>query len=661
MDSQLFTLSKIFTERLFRIPDYQRGYAWTEPQLKDFWNDIQQIEPASNHYTGVLTLETVPLGDRNSWNEDRWVMESKSYEPYYVVDGQQRLTTSIILIQCIIEAIPEGGQLNYTSADEIRRKFIFDTKDRGISRSYIFGYDKDNPSYEFLKTKIFNEHSSSSRAEETVYTNNLENAKSFFKEQIMDFSHEQLESLYRKASQCLLFNIFTISEEVDVCVAFETMNNRGKPLSYLELLKNRLIYLSLKLDESEHEKSKLRISINDCWKSIYHSLGRNKSRPLDDDSFLGAHYLLYFSSPPKGASDPDDPDSEAVADEKPRFPRSRRFRPADHYHRLLQEIFVQKRLGSPRQPEGDLGLTQIYTYVTSLQVSVEHWYNIFNPASVKQDEAASYWLEKLDRIGMSNVLPLILSVMLKVDKVSDRVAIFKALERFLFVRALADIGWSFAFQGMDFLDDAILLYHEKITAKQVASRISEAANNLLSNKNYLSDVKSTFRSSGYYRWSHVRYFLYEYNLDMQEKSKTERRKIHWSEYIDKYSDARTVEHVYPQNARAQYWKDRFSGLNARQRGALRNSLGNLVPLSQPKNSSLSNKPFPDKVEGKKEAVIGFRFGCYAENEIAKFDEWTPDAIRSRGIKLLRFLERRWSISLGTEEELVHMLNLEFLK
>jgi uncharacterized protein with ParB-like and HNH nuclease domain len=30
MDTQLLTLSKIFTERLFRIPDYQQGYAWTD-------------------------------------------------------------------------------------------------------------------------------------------------------------------------------------------------------------------------------------------------------------------------------------------------------------------------------------------------------------------------------------------------------------------------------------------------------------------------------------------------------------------------------------------------------------------------------------------------------------------------------------------------------
>lgn len=98
MDTQLLTISKIFTERLFRIPDYQRGYAWTEKQLKDFWNDIQQLEAKQNHYTGVLTLEDVPKDIYRQWEDDLWIIENKSYKPYFIVDGQQRLTTAIVLI-----------------------------------------------------------------------------------------------------------------------------------------------------------------------------------------------------------------------------------------------------------------------------------------------------------------------------------------------------------------------------------------------------------------------------------------------------------------------------------------------------------------------------------------------------------------------------------
>lgn len=655
MDSQLFTLSKIFTERLFRIPDYQRGYAWTEPQWKDFWNDIQQIDEGSNHYTGVLTLETVPAEDRCAWTEDHWIIDSKGYEPLYVVDGQQRLTTSIILIQAILESLGDDEVLNYTSAEDIRKKFIFDSKDGGISRSYIFGYDKDNPSYEFLKTKIFQEFSSTSRSEETIYTNNLETAKKYFLEKIKELSKENTEKLYKKVTQNLLFNIFTISEEVDVCVAFETMNNRGKPLSYLELLKNRLIYLSLKLAEPEYEKTKLRSSINDCWKAIYHSLGRNKDKPLDDDLFLGTHYLLYFLKPSQSSVTSEDADGSLEYDLV--YDR-RMIRKRDHYAKLLQEIFVAKRIQASDGAER-LGLSEIYEYVQSLQVAVTSWYQIFNSDTMPVESASSVWLDKLERLGNRGFLPLILAVMLKVEKDSERAQIFKAIERHSFILGLAgyNVG-HFDFTG--FLREAVLLYHGRITAKQVAGRIAEASTSYMENTGFIAEMRGNFRSKGYYIWPLIRYFLYEYNLDMQERSKTQRRKIHWSIYNDRYVDHETVEHIYPQNARAAYWTRHFTGFTPKQREILKNSLGNLVPLSKPKNSSLSNRPFPEKVEGKGEGVIGFRYGCYAENEIAKEADWTPDRIKARGLKLLAFLEKRWSIPLGSDANKIAMLNLEFL-
>lgn len=294
METELHSISKIFTERILRIPDYQRGYAWTEKQLKDFWSDLNQLEPDKKHYTGVLTLEIVPEETLRGWTEDLWIIDSKSFSPFFIVDGQQRLTTAIILIQAIIEYIKNDGVLNYTSVNDIRKKFIFDSKDQGISRSYIFGYEKDNPSYEFLKTRIFLETSDSSfTVQETIYTHNLEFAKSYFAQRLSNLSIAEVEALYRKLTQSFLFNMYTISSDIDVFVAFETMNNRGKPLSHLELLKNRLIYLSTKLEAVEFEKKKLRDAINEGWKSVYHFLGKNKDNPLDDDLFLRTHFRFF--------------------------------------------------------------------------------------------------------------------------------------------------------------------------------------------------------------------------------------------------------------------------------------------------------------------------------------------------------------------------------
>ena len=130
---------------------------------------------------------------------------------------------------------------------------------------------------------------------------NLENAKNFFAENLANYYEKygitEIEALFKKLTQNLMFNVYEISDDFDVFVAFETMNNRGKKLSNLELLKNRLIYLITLYDEKElkhDEKSSLRKKVNEAWKEVYYQLGRNKQNPLNDDDFLVAHWIMYF-------------------------------------------------------------------------------------------------------------------------------------------------------------------------------------------------------------------------------------------------------------------------------------------------------------------------------------------------------------------------------
>ena len=155
----------------------------------------------------------------------------------------------------------------------------------------------DNPSYEFFKSRILGE-SNSGDIQETFYTLNLENAKKFFKNAIEDvykkYGLEEISRLYIKLTQRLKFNIYNIDDDFNVFVAFETMNNRGKKLSNLELLKNRLIYLSTLFAAEEDVKVSVRNKINDSWKTVYGCLGKNKEKALNDDEYLQAHWIIYF-------------------------------------------------------------------------------------------------------------------------------------------------------------------------------------------------------------------------------------------------------------------------------------------------------------------------------------------------------------------------------
>ena len=294
-DNKLLSLNELFSEKLFRIPDFQRGYSWGKNQLEDFWNDLINLKEGKVHYTGLLTVEPITrnqIENSELWKNDLWLIES-GFKAYYLIDGQQRLTTSIILINEILNTYIDEDILFKPKSIWID-KFLFQSY-KNSYKSYIFGYEKDNPSDEFFKTKILNQESSFSDkvSDQTLYTSNLEFAKKFFQGKLSKLEATQQEKIFKKVITSFKFNFYEIDDNLDVYVTFETMNNRGKPLSNLELLKNRLIYLATMLDD-EKQITGLRKDINESWKTIYEYLGKNKESKLEDDDFLRDHWGYVF-------------------------------------------------------------------------------------------------------------------------------------------------------------------------------------------------------------------------------------------------------------------------------------------------------------------------------------------------------------------------------
>ena len=116
--NNLTSLSKLFDKRIFRIPDYQRGYAWQLPQLSDFWEDLVNLAEDRYHYTGMLSLKRLKINDYKNWTEEKWLIESSDYEAYHIVDGQQRLTTFIILVNSIV-GLAEKEHIEYLNNSEL--------------------------------------------------------------------------------------------------------------------------------------------------------------------------------------------------------------------------------------------------------------------------------------------------------------------------------------------------------------------------------------------------------------------------------------------------------------------------------------------------------------------------------------------------------------
>lgn len=632
---KLQSISEIFKGRLLRIPDYQRGYAWLEHQLEDFWEDLVHLDPNRVHYTGVITLEPVNRNYWSHWENDLWVIDGVGYIPYYVVDGQQRLTTSMILIQAILEAVPDNVQLNYQSKENIRKQYILFKADDGQRQSFVFGYEKDNPSDEYLKTKIFEEHSHSNEYKETLYTQNLLNAKNYFKEKLTSFSVEDIIVIYKKLTQKIKFNLYEIDDEIDVFVTFETMNNRGKPLTSLELLKNRLIYLStLFHDHAGHEV--LRKKINNAWKTMYEYLGKNPKSPLNDNLFLRNHWTMYFKySRQKGD---------------------------DYIKYLLDEKFTAQNVTHPKNSDNKLTVEEIEAYVTSLQQAIRPWFYMHNPyfQITDYDNAENRMLlDRLDRLSFRAFKPLILASFVSKQSFNDINLLLIAVERYNFT--LFTLSQRRANTGDT---EFFLMARDLLTHQTSIPTIVETINQWIEYYydperfyNYIAE-KFELRNTGFFHWEGLRYFLYEYDQWLTQRGKQSSNKLTWSDLTSQKKDKLTIEHIYPQTATNEYWQTRYGHLNENQTILLANSLGNLVPLSRSKNSSLKNDGFDLKKNHGN--GVGYYNGSASENEIAQYDQWLPSSIIQRGCDLLSFMEERWNIHIGDEKFKHKLLHVDSL-
>lgn len=685
--NDLKTLNEIFQNNIYRIPDYQRGYAWTLKELKDFWEDLVNLQDTNKHYTGMLAITPVDKKTYSSWAEEQWLINNKSYKPYYIVDGQQRLTTSVIFIQCLLKTAKEKNPDNpdiyieYEPLKNYIKQYIVEEKPNSHIKTYKFGYENDNPNYEYLKNIIF-EEGTNENCEASFYTLNLLNAKTYFlnclEKYYNDYKMDGLARLLRNITQKFMYNIYKIDDEFDIFVCFETMNNRGKPLSKLELLKNRLIYLCTLFPEnkncSQDDKIVLRKDINKAWKEIYNQLGKKQDGPLNADEFLKAHWITYFKY------------SRNKGDDYIKYLLEEKFVPKNVYENYysikeniqeVEEIEDTDMLPDEDFPENEtdtdsssiqkITMTEIKDYITSLQKAALHWYNTFYPtaSSNKLSGDEKKWLDKLNRLGIAYFRPLILASYMNASiSQEEKVKLLKAIERFIFLafrvgRAAAN------YKSSQFYRSARELKNNEITIDELCDELNKLVDSWLMKDGVF--VYDSFKNDYllrhenlFYDWNGLKYFLYEYEYEKFEE-KGNKKILDWQLFIRNEKDEVSIEHIYPQTADNQYWLDHFKDTDDEEKSFLTNSLGNLLPLSQSVNSSLQNVSYTEKVKGR-ENFRGYNEGSYSEIEVANtYPDWEPENILQRGYTLLEFMERRWNIKFKDKNAKKDLLCLNFIQ
>lgn len=213
----------------FLIPDYQRPYAWGEFECLTLWNDIFDFAFPGGDYTAFKTDDEYFLGPI--------VVFKNSDSKLEIIDGQQRLTSLMLLLRAFYERFGNMQDKNSLDTRAALAKCIwktdeFGTPDRNalkINSEVATDEDKD----EFLEIL---KSGKTSKEMHSIYALNYR----FFQKQIEEFL-QKYPSYFaylpiRILNNCVLLPIEAESQETALRI-FSTLNDRGLPLSDADIFK----------------------------------------------------------------------------------------------------------------------------------------------------------------------------------------------------------------------------------------------------------------------------------------------------------------------------------------------------------------------------------------------------------------------------------------
>ncbi|OPG34051.1 hypothetical protein BGL67_06525, partial [Helicobacter pylori] len=446
----------------------------------------------------------------------------------------------------------------------------------------------------------------------SFYAKNLISAYEFFKEKTSNITNPTLNKLLDALTKKMLFSVVELNDDrIDPFSSFETINNRGKDLSTLELFKNRLHFVAHKICDEKEELENLQKKINDTYAIIYYDLRQFKDTHLD--SFLKHFVAYYYGESGKKFKE------RLLETEFDAYKKYDAY-PYDEYEKINELLFyvscsskVWVFLHMPNDKELEIEITP---KMRDLLGKMQH----------------------LNALSDNAFLPLLLSL-LTIQRAGrsaneqpyttqELEGLLEYLERFGFLvygvaekKDTAKNKWiGLAFKAIQ----ACRFWEDKITIEDLPTLEKNFFKGEHSGLELLEEsIHSKKNTEKWYQWGKaLNYLLYEYELYHNPETT-----------LNFDSSIESIEHILPQKP--------DQGYSAKEKSWAKNphivhALGNLLLIPKNANSSLSNKPFEEK---RKEYLKG----SYSEKEVAKNASFGIVEIQERSEKLLDFLIARYRI------------------
>lgn len=264
MEANTLSLTEFLgaTKRIFNIPVYQRNYNWKQEQCKKLFDDILNIKEENKdiHFIGTIVYVDIKTGP--------------SFKEFVIIDGQQRITTMLLLIKA----------LHDESDDEDLKVDLYN--------DYLVNNSKKiEDKYRIkLKTvandaKIFSDLISNCN----LYTDEYKGSKIYenyyyFRNRIKE-SKLTSEELYELIGKLTMVYIMLDNDKEDPQLIFESLNSTGLDLTAADLIRNYLLM--------GYEREKQEELYNNYWQKL-----ENKIMISEITNFLRDYLTLKTNNIP---------------------------------------------------------------------------------------------------------------------------------------------------------------------------------------------------------------------------------------------------------------------------------------------------------------------------------------------------------------------------
>lgn len=246
----------------FVIPIYQRTYSWTEHECRQLWDDILRAgknDDITAHFVGSIVYV------------EKGLYQVSSQSPLLVIDGQQRLTTVMLLIEALANALNDSEPLDGFSAKKLRNYYLLNPLEDGERRYKLLLSQTDKDSLKAILDQQQKPQNHSIRIEENFQ---------LFRDLIAKGNND-LVALCKGLAKLMIVDISLNRDQDNPQLIFESLNSTGRELSQADLIRN---FILMGLEQ------KLQSKLYDLyWRPMEVEFGQ-EAYASQFDSFM-RHYL----------------------------------------------------------------------------------------------------------------------------------------------------------------------------------------------------------------------------------------------------------------------------------------------------------------------------------------------------------------------------------